>query len=132
MQPSGSGPAGVPKDSCIPWKGLLANVPGGYFICDGTNGTPDLREAFVRGAANGADSGATGGEDNHNHQVSAPSGGYCRQYAADGSTLITLADNNYGCESGGTQVMKGGTTAAYTKQESTLPTYYSLLYIMKG
>ena len=33
----------------------------GWVLCNGANGTPDLRDRFVVGAANGADPGATGG-----------------------------------------------------------------------
>jgi hypothetical protein len=39
-------PAGV----IVKWSGSAAAVPGGYHLCDGTNGTPDLRDKFVVGA----------------------------------------------------------------------------------
>lgn len=61
--PSGSVPAGV----IVMWGGLLANIPSGWVLCDGLNGTPDLRDRFIRGAANGANPGATGGSGNHTH-----------------------------------------------------------------
>ena len=32
------------------WSGSVANIPNGYLLCDGTNGTPDLRNRFVVGA----------------------------------------------------------------------------------
>ena len=35
-----------------------------YHLCDGTNGTPDLREKFILGG-NGTNSGETGGEKDH-------------------------------------------------------------------
>ncbi len=40
-------------------------------LCNGNNGTPDLRELFVRGAADGSGAGATGGADSsaHTHSV---------------------------------------------------------------
>ncbi|HUO23647.1 MAG TPA: hypothetical protein VMU59_14115 [Caulobacteraceae bacterium] len=34
----------------IHWYGLAANCPSGWAICDGTNGTPDLRDRFIVGA----------------------------------------------------------------------------------
>lgn len=49
------------------WHGLLVDIPNGWALCDGTNGTPDLREKFVRGAANGIDPGGIGGALTHNH-----------------------------------------------------------------
>lgn len=36
----------------IHWYGLAANCPAGWHICDGTNGTPDLRDRFIVGAGN--------------------------------------------------------------------------------
>lgn len=38
----------------------------GWFICDGTDGTPNLVDKFIRGAST---SGATGGANSHNHSV---------------------------------------------------------------
>jgi hypothetical protein len=32
------------------WSGSSASIPAGYHACDGTNGTPDLRDKFVLGA----------------------------------------------------------------------------------
>lgn len=32
------------------WNGTSSSVPSGWHICDGTNGTPDLRDRFVLGA----------------------------------------------------------------------------------
>jgi len=34
------------------WNEAIGNVPAGWQICDGTNGTPDLRDKFVVGAGN--------------------------------------------------------------------------------
>jgi hypothetical protein len=36
----------------IHWYGLAASCPAGWAICDGTNGTPDLRDRFIVGAGN--------------------------------------------------------------------------------
>ena len=43
------------------WAGLLANIPSGWYLCDGTNGTPDLRDKFIKGCSAGVDPGGTGG-----------------------------------------------------------------------
>ena len=39
-----------PKGTITMWSGLLSNIPLGWFICDGTLGTPDLIALFTRGA----------------------------------------------------------------------------------
>ena len=49
------------------WSGLLVDIPVGWDLCDGSNGTPDLRDYFVVGAAAGANPGATGGGNTHTH-----------------------------------------------------------------
>lgn len=40
----------VPKGSIIPWYGDKANIPDGFALCNGKNGTPDLRNRFIVGA----------------------------------------------------------------------------------
>lgn len=45
------------------WTGAVEDIPPGWVLCDGNNGTPDLRHDFVKGAPNGADPGGTGGEN---------------------------------------------------------------------
>src|SRR3990172_420875 len=41
---------GVPIGGIIMWSGTVATIPATWQICDGTNGTPDLRDKFVVGA----------------------------------------------------------------------------------
>jgi hypothetical protein len=65
--PAGADGAGLPAGIIAMWSGTLATIPAGWALCDGTNGTPDLRDRFVVGAANGANPGATGGLSSHQH-----------------------------------------------------------------
>ena len=51
----------VPTGSIIMWSGSIASIPAGYYLCDGNNGTPDLRDSFVVGAGNSYAVGNTGG-----------------------------------------------------------------------
>ena len=55
----------VPAGSIIPWYGNLANIPDGFALCDGKNGTPDLRDRFLVGAGNTYKLGDIGGENRH-------------------------------------------------------------------
>lgn len=43
-------PGFIPTGGIIMWSGLIANIPSGYVLCDGTNNTPDLRNRFIVGA----------------------------------------------------------------------------------
>ena len=43
------------------WSGAIGAIPSGWFLCDGTNGTPDLRDRFIVGAGSAYAVNATGG-----------------------------------------------------------------------
>ena len=56
----------IPKTGdIIPFAGTSA--PSGWAICDGTNGTPDLRGFFLVGALSAASIGSTYGSASHSH-----------------------------------------------------------------
>ena len=56
----------VPKGGIIMWSGTIANIPTGWLLCDGSNGTPNLIAKFIRGVAtNSTNPGTTGGSDTH-------------------------------------------------------------------
>lgn len=59
-QGSGNTPiwgSGFPSGGIIMWSGTIATIPSGWYLCNGSNGTPDLRNRFII-AANADDSGA--------------------------------------------------------------------------
>tara|TARA_R110000868_G_scaffold275101_1_gene534796 strand:- start:438 stop:1316 length:879 start_codon:yes stop_codon:yes gene_type:complete len=43
------------------WSGAVPSIPSGWFLCDGTNGTPDLRDRFIVGAGSTYAVADTGG-----------------------------------------------------------------------
>jgi hypothetical protein len=47
--PSGAG-GFIPSGGIIMWSGTVAAIPSGWFLCNGSNGTPDLRDRFIIGA----------------------------------------------------------------------------------
>jgi microcystin-dependent protein len=51
----------VPRRGIIMWSGTIAEIPSGWFLCDGQNGTPDLRDMFIMGAGGEYNPGDTGG-----------------------------------------------------------------------
>jgi microcystin-dependent protein len=73
------------------WYGQSNQVPSGWHICDGTNGTPDLRDKFIISAGGKYSFLATGGEEavtldinkipNHDHWTD--DGGNHRHYTCD-------------------------------------------------
>lgn len=50
----------LPIGAMIAYAGLIADIPTGWALCDGENGTPDLRNKFVM-ACDHADNGLEGG-----------------------------------------------------------------------
>jgi microcystin-dependent protein len=51
----------IPSGAIIMWSGNPASIPAGWQLCDGTNGTPDLRDRFVVGAGSSYSVGNSGG-----------------------------------------------------------------------
>jgi len=70
----------VPTGIIAMWSGSIASIPSGWALCNGSNGTPDLRNRFVVGAGSTYNPGNTGGADtvtlattqipSHTHSVS--------------------------------------------------------------
>jgi len=50
-----------PSGGIIMWSGAIATIPSGWALCNGSNGTPDLRGQFVVGAGGTYAPGASGG-----------------------------------------------------------------------
>lgn len=56
----------VPKGTILSWYGSSDSVPKGYALCDGRNGTPDLRGRFLVGVDGSTYKlGSKGGEEKH-------------------------------------------------------------------
>lgn len=62
--------AAFPRGCIMAWYGELNQVPDGWKICDGQNGTPDLRGRFLRGAQNAGEYKQPGGRETHAHTCS--------------------------------------------------------------
>ncbi|MBU1076926.1 MAG: phage tail protein [Spirochaetes bacterium] len=66
----------VPIGTIVMWSGSFNNIPGGWALCDGSGGTPDLRDRFIYGVnagygpGNNGDINTTGGNSSHIHTYS--------------------------------------------------------------
>ena len=68
----------IPTGIISLWSGSTGSIPSGWFICDGNNGTPDLRNRFIVGAGSTYAVAATGGSANatlvsHTHTATSTS-----------------------------------------------------------
>jgi microcystin-dependent protein len=132
-QIANNGGGGVPSGVILMWSGTIATIPTGWVLCDGANGTPDLRNRFV--VAADADSAGTamttltgaatqsGGSISHTHSVTDP-----------GHTHTTFADE---AEAGSVfpvfalTTINANTTGITVDSQSAPQPYFSLAYIMK-
>ena len=57
----------VPIGGIIQWSGAIVDIPINFALCDGDNGTPDLRDKFIVGAGSAYGVGQTGGALTHFH-----------------------------------------------------------------
>lgn len=77
------------------WAGSIATIPSGWALCDGTFGTPNLRDRFVVGAGSSLAVGAVGGsntssaEGSHTHTTVAA--GSHNHTGTSGGTSLTIA-----------------------------------------
>ena len=130
--------ATVPVGVVVMWSGSTVNIPRGWALCDGNNGTPDLRGRFVVGVDNVDYSmGSIGGEKEvaltveqmprHQHQVLPYSGlegagGYISRNNITASTYANSSNMT---------MPTGGGAGGNTMSHENRPPYYALAYIMK-
>lgn len=85
----------IPAGVIVLWSGAVGAVPSGWALCNGSNGTPDLRDRFVVGAGSTYAVGATGGTTTtsaaggHTH-TEASAGGH-NHTGVTGDTALTTA-----------------------------------------
>ena len=104
-----------------------------WHLCDGTNGTPDLRSRFIYGG-DGTNNGATGGEANVTLTVkNIPEHGH--DYYLDTTKQGTSKDRSWLVDAGTIGASKGlRRTTEPTgggQPHNNMPPYYVLAYIMK-
>jgi hypothetical protein len=149
------GVAGTSTGTTIPtgiislWYGSIGSVPVGWYLCDGTNGTPDLRDRFVVGAGSTYSVAATGGAKDailvshtHNATVTDPGHNHLQFMfgGGGGSTNIVQASNaNLGSKNNSTStdtkstgVTVSNDTQGVSGTNANLPPYYALAYVMKS
>jgi len=102
------------------WSGAIVDIPSGYQLCDGTNGTPDLRDKFVAGSGTSYNPGDSGGSVNHNHPAT-----------TDGHRHTLPVFLDVGENPPVTFPQVDIKTDTFTSDPGNgLPPYYSLAYIM--
>ena len=122
----------IPSGGIIIWSGSSASIPANWYLCDGANGTPNLRDRFVVGAGTSYAVGATGGQNTittvpahdhgvgnlanasggaHTHTGTTASGGDHNHLGKTASGSSNGAQNKYPPEQGNQNVNLGITAA---------------------
>jgi len=119
----------LPRGIIAMWSGSIESIPDGWALCDGRNGTPDLRDRFVVGAGREYAVGDTGGQKEvtltidqippHSHTYTYRS----RERKKDNATADSAAWE--GTSTASTSTVGGG------KPHENRPPYYAVCFIMK-
>lgn len=102
------------------WFGSLASIPTGFALCDGTQGTPDLRDRFLVGAGDTYNPDDTGGSVNHNHT-----------FTSNGHAHITPAGTDIGAPFNVRFVSDVVAVTGASGPTAITPPFHSLVYIME-
>jgi hypothetical protein len=141
----------IPTGMISLWYGSIGSVPLGWYLCDGTNGTPDLRDKFIVGAGSTYAVAATGGsadaivvshthtatstvtDPGHSHVVGADvnlaSGGSGRNGLSGNPATSPQPTSTV---TTGITVATSNTTVGVSGTNANLPPYYALAYVMKS
>jgi hypothetical protein len=138
----------IPTGAIILWSGSIGSIPAGYVLCNGNNGTPDLRDRFIVGAGSTYAVDATGGsadsilpththaatslvtDPGHAHEINNGAGGAGETY----STFIGAFDTDFidtETATTGITVATTNANAGVSATNGNLPPYYALCYIQK-
>lgn len=111
------------------WSGSIATIPSGWVLCNGSNGTPDLRDRFVVGAGSTYAVSDTGGEATHTLTAAEmPSHTHTHTHgAAPGSGSALACYGSSGASPASFSTNSAGSGGAHENR----PPYYALAYIMK-
>jgi hypothetical protein len=136
------------------WSGTIATIPSGWYLCNGSNSTPDLRDKFIIGAS--ADSGGaaktnvtasytqTGGTKDaivvsHTHTATVTDPGHIHTGRAailggegvggNGGVWVSGPGNSNSAVTG---VTVANSTEGSSGTNQNLPPYYALAFIMKA
>jgi len=144
----------IPTGVIVMWSGTVATIPSGWFLCDGANSTPDLRNKFIIAAD--ADSGGaakttvtgsatqSGGSADaivvsHTHTATVTDPGHLHTFSFESGLAQNGSGRNgvggttpFSTNSQVTGISVSNSTTGSSGTNANLPPYYALAYIMKA
>lgn len=109
----------IPLGLITIWSGAIVNIPAGWVLCDGNNGTPDLRSRFIVGAGLLYAPSQVGGSLDHTHTFT----GDGHQHTIPAGVWIESGDNL-------SDVTQFSNATGTTDIRTQTPPFYALAYIM--
>jgi hypothetical protein len=138
----------IPSGVIVMWSGSIASVPSGWYLCDGSNSTPDLRNRFIVGAGSTYSVAGTGGSADaivvsHTHTATVTDPGHKHtfptrsDFTGGGSGFQSPYNglgnpNNSDTSTVTTGITVSNSTTGSSGTNANLPPYYALAYIMKA
>jgi microcystin-dependent protein len=134
-----------PKGMIVIWSGTETNIPVGWAICNGNNGTPDLRGRFVLGTDPNINDntapgyfGSTGGSETSSVTFTVdtiPAHTHGKLYELEDNSSCECGGGGCLCGFGMDHVTDDGKSRGLDTKPvviSTIPPYYSICYIIKN
>ncbi|HUW44897.1 MAG TPA: hypothetical protein VMW50_03785 [Dehalococcoidia bacterium] len=117
------------KGMIVMWSGTHLDIPDGWALCNGTNGTPDLQLKFIIAGGPLIPAHTEGGAWDHTHPFTSNTHQHTTSanFTAEG---FTDGVNIVGTDQGPPATSLVAVTGT-TDSGSSIPPYYSLAYIMK-
>jgi len=148
--------ATIPAGLIAMWSGSIGSIPSGWYLCDGSNGTPNLTDKFIIGAGSTYAVNGTGGvssvtlttsnmpahthtatvtDPTHSHVIATPvtgltSGGSSGWQGTNTGNSYTTSSSSTNAASTGISVTNASNGSGTSF--SILNPYYALAFIQKA
>lgn len=126
--PQGPAGPGMPSGVIVMWSGAANAIPSGWVLCNGSNGTPDLRNRFIVGAGSSYGVGATGGSETVTLTVEQMPNHF---HYFDNVEVILCGPGTQGIRSSRTDYQRPTSSSGNSQPHENRPPYYALCFIMK-
>jgi len=142
--------ATIPAGLIAMWSGSIGSIPSGWYLCDGSNGTPNLTDRFIIGAGSTYAVNGTGGVSSvtlttnnmpaHTHTATVTDPGHLHSDTGSNQGFGSTSGPDSNQQWNGTHNTATATTGISVTNSSTgsgtsfsiLNPYYALAFIQKA